>query len=325
VEVMGIIGILISLFALASSLFVPEIRRFFIKAAPKSKLDPKDIIRLDWNYQGQYDEGVFLKFDPERGLGYYLKNNLMAYHSPSLLIDMMSLANDEWIKVAPYLTIRMNQIIELDKSVNVYENLEDGKGGGDAADYFLAVLSPNQPNIFRAPKITNPTNLYEYLYGDLDELNLEEPESYFNLTPNEREIFIVEFFVVPGYYYEFQVGIHFSYAGRDYTQWIGQHLRASTPLIYASWSVKGIGEFGLYPDDYLYSGFVKIGDNKHEHNDVQKVRTEHIRQALEKIAKNNRTFKAQEIAFQQDQAKELKTKELLYTSKVEEKMQGDRG
>jgi hypothetical protein len=107
---------------------------------------------------------------------------LIAYSSPSLTINVTRLSEKGWIKIAPYLIVRLIDKVLLPDSSNFYINTQEGKGGGEAPDYFLAVLSSGQKSVFRVPKISGYLETYLFLHGKQSDHNLNLNEEYILLN-----------------------------------------------------------------------------------------------------------------------------------------------
>lgn len=194
----------------------------------------KDTIRIDYTYKGLYPDGVIKNFDPRKGLSSVDRDSVI-YSHPLLYVDVVSQVNDEWIKLAPYLVVDIISTEPFAEASNYFATW--GKGGGGSSKDFLTVLSPNQSKISGAPQ------LYA-LKPDSD-----EAFDYFTLEPGERESFILTINLIPGYLYNFKVGVFYSYKGTQDITWIDRVFLCGIPRKAKEWVLNFDGRLLEITDD----------------------------------------------------------------------------
>jgi hypothetical protein len=128
----------------------------------------------------------------------------------SLVMDVVGQSKFEYIKLAPFLVVRILQISTLPK--NVKYNLIPGIGGASGSMHEAnAVLSPNQDKLTAAILVPAPDLLADQNKSVAD---------FFTLSPGEREVFQLIISSQPGYIYTYQVGVYYSYKGSKHVKWI---------------------------------------------------------------------------------------------------------
>lgn len=157
-----------------------------------------DAIRIDSRYVA-WTCGHFIKYNPDENIDYYNKDVFMEndlknvnYSAPLIIIDVTSKSNDEDIKLAPYLVIKVISMEPLEELYTVDTNT--GCGVGDVPDTFSAILSPKQGTISGAPN-----SKFEH----------------FLLKSGEKEVFHVYPHHEPGYTYIFKVGVIYTFNGEE--------------------------------------------------------------------------------------------------------------
>lgn len=192
-------------------------------------------IRIDHAFKTIWPDGIVENFDPSKELKYYIDNKYIIYSYPIIHIDVVSQAKDEWVKVAPFMAVKIVDIKPIPENVDYI--IAHGKGAGRTPDFFYAVLSPNQDKVFGAPHIDHSKNSIQPNSG----IEVSHP-GYFTLEQGEIEVFILNIEMTPGYYYRFQVGIPYSYKGKQDIEWIKNEFLVGKPTKYHYWMIGGMGD-----------------------------------------------------------------------------------
>jgi hypothetical protein len=193
--------------------------------------------------------------------------------------------------------VRKIRCFPLPEGVNSYVDTQEGKGGGGEPRYFFALLEPHNNDVFGAPNLSSESKIPLCLWNEDEDYEEEKiAEIYFNLKPGEKEVFIIDFFVYPGYFYEFQIGIAYSFEKSTRVNWLPETFKAASPNFCTTWTVKGASEFGLYPDNFRETGFQLLKRNREfeiqdSDTDLNASKLNTIKAALNKLVIENRAFK----------------------------------
>jgi hypothetical protein len=188
-------------------------------------------IRVDCRYVSRPTEGVVLDdFDPNKDPSYYFQyEGQIAYSYPYVDLVVVGQADDEDVKVAPYLAVKVNEIKLIPEKVDY---VVCRYPGADAAPIyaFVATFTTERTGVFYAPQATA-----DAVPGNSGLALVEKPADYFTLTNGELEAFQLDIFMVPGYYYRFRVGIPYTYRGGERVAWCGEEYVAGIPLNAEVW------------------------------------------------------------------------------------------
>lgn len=196
-----------------------------IPAQESPKGATEDPIRIDYEDDKQRAleredlalGGIIEDFDPNKSLSYYKDNDLVAYSSPLIDIDVVSQVNDESVGLAPYLVVTITDIEPVPETVDFV-----GPGGitfGET-DIFVATLSPERDKIFGAP------HRCAVQAGTPQPCSNQENFDNFTLQPGEREVFKLLISMTPDYYYHYRVGVPYSHKGDQSVKWIDREFIA---------------------------------------------------------------------------------------------------
>lgn len=167
------------------------------------------------NVDTQYTTGGIYFADGEQKrvaeAGIYVNASSLCTN-PILGIDIVSLSNHETIKLAPFLVVKTIKVTPLPISTKF--NFIEGVGGADG-NYHTAhvILGPNQDKNTAA--FTEPAQMLLDNQG-------QNRNDFFKLAPGEGESFLLNFHAFPGYEYNFQIGVYYSYKGKKAVKWINQ-------------------------------------------------------------------------------------------------------
>ncbi|MCQ8186217.1 hypothetical protein [Parvularcula maris] len=130
--------------------------------------------------------------------------------TPDLWFTLRSPADRNFVQLAPYLLIDVQQVSRLapDKLAAIFDG---GRGAEGAVREFDGVLLP-QEGLQAAPLMDG-----EGGYAGAD---------YLTLSPGEMEEAFLTLGFVPGYVYRFRIGVQWRFDGRDGVSWLpGSYLR----------------------------------------------------------------------------------------------------
>lgn len=181
------------------------------------KINPNPI-RVRYTLRTTWIEGVVQNFDPSKSLDHYVDEKAIVHAHAFLIIDIVSQATDEAIKLAPYLLIEVSEVEPIPQTVDYIFPYRGGAGGLNKV--FLATFSPERDKVFGAPQLAD---VAEVPYR-------QETFDFFTLTPGEGETFQLNYSVLPGYYYRFRVGVQYSYQGKDDVHWSEEEYVAGIPI-----------------------------------------------------------------------------------------------
>jgi hypothetical protein len=191
-------------------------------------------IRAEFHYESRdIGEGVILgKFDPHANLRHPENVGRIVTPDPIFYADVTSRAEDETVTLSPYLVVQVTDVRPIPERAN-YVVLPPSGGGGEF-DFFHATLAPEREGVFYAPQETKHTTLSPRK-GEGNPYAKAKPYDYFTLTPGEREGFLLNVTMLPGYYYWFRVGVQYSYKGRQDVVWSERETVVGEPLEAEVW------------------------------------------------------------------------------------------
>jgi hypothetical protein len=205
---------------------------------------------------------VIKDFDPNKDPDYYLEDEgRIAYSYPSVFCQVVGQASAENVRVAPYVVVNVTEIKPMPERVE-YAAFRYPGGGAAANRIFAATFSPERPGVFYAPQATA-----DAVPGTSKAPYVKKPADYFTLAKGELEMFQLEIFMVPGYFYRFRVGVPYTYQGKESVLWSEKEYVAGIPteaeVWLADWS---ISKQQIQP-------FKRVGDLK-DHKEAQEKRPE---------------------------------------------------
>jgi hypothetical protein len=184
----------------------------------------EDPIRADYSYVNYPAEGVVIgRFDPDADAQRYLQEGRVASSYPYLYVEVTSQAEQEGVTLSPYLVVEVTDVRPMPQRVN-YVVYPAGTGGAQLR-HFVATLSPEREEVFYAPQWTPDTALKPHPPGYRPEV-----QDTFTLTPGNKEFLLLELTMLPGYYYNFRVGVQYSYKDRQAVDWSEERFAAGVPL-----------------------------------------------------------------------------------------------
>jgi hypothetical protein len=169
-------------------------------------------------------------FDPNRDPDYYRQyEGQIAYSNPSVILEIVGQADDEDIRIAPYLVLKVNEIAPIPETVDYVVCYYPG-ADAHAFNAFVATFAPERTGVFYAPHATADAML-----GNSGLERSEKPADYFTLAKGELEVFQLGIFMVPDHYYRFCVGVPYTYQGEERVAWCGEEYVAAIPLNAEVW------------------------------------------------------------------------------------------
>jgi hypothetical protein len=196
-------------------------------------------VRADYQYvppTAPHIEGVVTQdFDPNKDPDYYSEKGRIAYSYPAVFSTVVGQASAENVRVAPYVVVNVTETEPMPERVD-YAVLPYPGGGAAAERVFVATFSPERPGGFYAPQGT--ADAVPKTYKEFYE---QEPADFFTLAEGEIELFKLDIYMVPGYFYRFRVGVPYAYRGEDGVLWSEEEYVAGIPteaeVWLADWSV----------------------------------------------------------------------------------------
>ena len=274
-SVMGVLSVIITIAGVQG-----------VRGLVEPVLPADDAIRIDYEvtHSTGAPAGLIEDFDPNKGLSYYDRKHRIAYSYPVINIDVVSEVDDEWIKLAPYLVVAMTDVKPVPDNVDYVSPA--GGGGGGRFDIFSATLSPYRDEIFGAPQVRATMSA--------DELQIyspnQKPFDYFTLQPGEREVFKLQFLMLPGYYYHYRIGVLYSYKDNESVKWIDREFLAAQPTeAKREWLIVYQGPGGGY----------KVQERPNEQSMEAGANTEETRQTMaENVMQEEQAIQKYQSSFQ---------------------------
>lgn len=167
----------------------------------------KDVLRIVPQVHYDYDHVVF-HYDRGVPREVNLRRENASSVSVDIELDIVSLADDEEVKLPPFILVNQLSAEKLKPEAVGFEVLE--RGGGGSNRLFMVALSPTRSSVFRAP------------IADVKqrEVEFENAFDFFRLSKGEREVFELYVMQVPGYRYQFRVGIPYVYKRKTGVRWL---------------------------------------------------------------------------------------------------------
>lgn len=260
----GVIG------AVAATLVVPEVRR---RLGLERQVDADRVIRIEPHYSALDGSGVILNFNPNSPFGYYNSNNLIAYNYPLLFLDITSLAEKEDVIVSPYIEVYLKRAQRLGKP-NYYREFPDGIGGGGDPKVFLLLLTPESNSTLYAPLLSS----YSF---ESHTYSFNANNNYTYLKPGEFERFEFVIHMIPGFYYEFSVGVPITYKGKKVIIKLDRIFKCSNPIERVEWKANRTNENSWYPS--RDATFVRIDQDTNYDTYIRPLPNDRLREIKKSI------------------------------------------
>ena len=138
-----------------------------------------------------------------------IASNKYSGHIPFYGFSINSLANHNFVQVAPYLIIEVLQVQKIDeKLAGIYLG---ERGGSGVLREFHTVILPKE-GVHIAPII-----------------NTKDKIDYISLEPGEVEEMMLYFDFLPGYYYDFRIGVQVKFDAVNSVVWSNTKFHAGVP------------------------------------------------------------------------------------------------
>src|SRR5215218_4764961 len=120
----------------------------------RENISASEAIRLDYTLEGIPGAGVVRDFDPDRGFDYYVDEGKITYSAPKIDVEVTSQADEEWIKMAPYLVIEVTDIKPMPDNL---EYIFVGTLVDEVrySDWFCAIITPERDGEFAAMRFSD--------------------------------------------------------------------------------------------------------------------------------------------------------------------------
>jgi hypothetical protein len=142
-------------------------------------------------------------------------------------VDVTSLAEVEIVTLSPYLLVEVTDARRMPDRVD-YVVFRTGGPGGEIR-WFGATPSPERKVVFYAPQWTPESRLAPYSRPN------KKIYPFFTLTPGEKEPFLLSITMLPDYFYDFRVGVLYSYKNHQGVDWSEKEFVAGVPLEAEVW------------------------------------------------------------------------------------------
>jgi hypothetical protein len=144
-----------------------------------------------------------------------------------ITVDVIGKTSDEWVKLAPYLVVRITDTKPLESNGKFHAVSETFGGAADSPDRFETMLSPERTDVFAATLVPGYARDPNIDNSAVRQSTIIETQGYFTLQYGERESFLVDTHTYPGYDYKFELGIVYTYNGEATIKWINKTFSAT--------------------------------------------------------------------------------------------------
>ena len=200
-------------------------------------LQGKYIDNIVFNASNRVVKKVMNTSEAESVMRNIMKSEEYSTYDPFYSFSVSSIANKNFVQIAPYLLIDVYNVRRIEDQLAGFYFGE--RGGSAVLREFSATIFPKE-GIQVAPMINTMKRSY---VDDVDYLSLE---------PGEVEEFMLYLDYMPGYYYNFRIGIQIKFNGINSVVWDANNFHRGIP----------VEEIPIY-------GFTSNTFNKKYHPDVE--------------------------------------------------------